>query len=94
MKIIGNFHSNKNEWKFPLIQQCLLLDTVPGRQCMASCFMLLKQFEDVLVYFNSIKVKKNGTKNNEKTGVGNPRIILHKTKTFTVKSINCTVLAL
>jgi len=30
-------------------------DTIPGRQCMASCFYLLKQFEDVLIYFNSIK---------------------------------------
>merc|ERR1719502_1783702 len=29
-------------------------DTIPGRQCMASCFFLLKQFEDVLVYFKSI----------------------------------------
>ena len=31
------------------------LDTIHGRQCMASCFFLLKQFEDVLIYFNSIK---------------------------------------
>lgn len=30
-------------------------DTIPGRQCMASCFFLLKQFEDVLIYFSSIK---------------------------------------
>ncbi|RKO86192.1 Tetratricopeptide repeat protein 26 [Blyttiomyces helicus] len=30
-------------------------DTIPGRQCMASCFFLLKQFEDVLIYLNSIK---------------------------------------
>jgi len=30
-------------------------DTIPGRQCMASCFFLLKQFEDVLVYLTSIK---------------------------------------
>lgn len=30
-------------------------DTIPGRQCMASCFFLLKQFDDVLVYLNSIK---------------------------------------
>jgi intraflagellar transport protein 56 len=30
-------------------------DTIPGRQCMASCFFLLKQFEDVLVYLKSIK---------------------------------------
>lgn len=25
-------------------------DTIPGRQSMASCFFLLKQFEDVLVF--------------------------------------------
>jgi len=30
-------------------------DTIPGRQCMAACFFLLKQFDDVLVYLNSIK---------------------------------------
>ncbi|XP_063444893.1 intraflagellar transport protein 56-like isoform X2 [Mytilus trossulus] len=30
-------------------------DTIPGRQCMSSCFFLLKQFEDVLIYLNSIK---------------------------------------
>jgi len=30
-------------------------DTIPGRQCMASCFMLLRQYEDVLVYLKSIK---------------------------------------
>ncbi|KAG1671654.1 Intraflagellar transport protein 56 [Nymphon striatum] len=30
-------------------------DTIPGRQCMASCFFLLKQFEDVLLYLSSIK---------------------------------------
>lgn len=30
-------------------------DTIPGRQCMASCYFLLKQFEDANVYFNSIK---------------------------------------
>lgn len=30
-------------------------DTIPGRQCMASCFFLLKQFEDVQVFLNSIK---------------------------------------
>ncbi|XP_028671397.1 intraflagellar transport protein 56 [Erpetoichthys calabaricus] len=30
-------------------------DTIPGRQCMASCFFLLKKFEDVLVYLNSVK---------------------------------------
>eukprot|EP00924_Labyrinthula_sp_SR-Ha-C_P008979 snap_masked-scaffold_2-processed-gene-8.5-mRNA-1 protein AED:0.20 eAED:0.20 QI:0/-1/0/1/-1/1/1/0/566 len=30
-------------------------DTIPGRQCMASCFFLLGQFEDVNIYLNSIK---------------------------------------
>ena len=30
-------------------------DTIPGRQCMASCFFLLKQYEDVMVYLNSVK---------------------------------------
>jgi len=31
-------------------------ETIPGRQCMASCFFLLKQFDDVLIYLNSVKV--------------------------------------
>mmetsp|Transcript_35995 Transcript_35995/g.106434 ORF Transcript_35995/g.106434 Transcript_35995/m.106434 type:complete len:556 (-) Transcript_35995:813-2480(-) len=30
-------------------------DTIPGRQCMSSCFFLLKQFDDVLVFLQSIK---------------------------------------
>lgn len=30
-------------------------DTIPGRQCMSSCFFLLKQFDDVLLYLSSIK---------------------------------------
>merc|ERR1712167_34635 len=30
-------------------------DTIPGRQCMASCFFLLRQFDDVLIYLDSIK---------------------------------------
>jgi len=30
-------------------------DTIPGRQCMASCFILLRQFEDVLTYLKSIQ---------------------------------------
>ncbi|XP_059472220.1 intraflagellar transport protein 56 [Neocloeon triangulifer] len=30
-------------------------DTIPGRQCMASCFFLLKQFDDVLLYLSSVK---------------------------------------
>ena len=31
-------------------------DTIPGRQCMASCFFLLKQFDDVNIYMKSIKI--------------------------------------
>ena len=30
-------------------------DTIPGRQCMAQCFFLLKQFDDVLVYLKTIE---------------------------------------
>ena len=30
-------------------------DTIPGRQCMASCFFLLRQFDDVMIYLESIK---------------------------------------
>eukprot|EP00471_Norrisiella_sphaerica_P003952 CAMPEP_0184482854 /NCGR_PEP_ID=MMETSP0113_2-20130426/4445_1 /TAXON_ID=91329 /ORGANISM="Norrisiella sphaerica, Strain BC52" /LENGTH=561 /DNA_ID=CAMNT_0026862857 /DNA_START=81 /DNA_END=1766 /DNA_ORIENTATION=- len=30
-------------------------DTIPGRQCMASLFFLLKQFDDVLIYLKSVK---------------------------------------
>ncbi|XP_066846303.1 intraflagellar transport protein 56 [Anser cygnoides] len=30
-------------------------DTIPGRQCMASCFFLLRQFGNVLIYLNSVK---------------------------------------
>ena len=30
-------------------------DTIPGRQCMASCFFLMKQYTDVIVYLSSIK---------------------------------------
>ena len=26
-----------------------------GRQCMASCYFLMKQFEDVNIYLNSVK---------------------------------------
>ncbi len=32
-------------------------DTIPGRQCMAMCFFLLKQFDDVLIYLKSVKVR-------------------------------------
>lgn len=30
-------------------------DTIPGRQCMASFFFIVKQFEDVLIYLKSVK---------------------------------------
>lgn len=30
-------------------------DTIPGRECMASCFYLINQFEDVNIYLKSIK---------------------------------------
>jgi intraflagellar transport protein 56 len=46
-----------------MAQQCFQLvgtsphecDTIPGRQCMAACFFLMKQFEDVNIYLNSVK---------------------------------------
>eukprot|EP00775_Hariotina_reticulata_P003826 gene3826-4084_t len=34
-------------------------DTIPGRQAMASCFFLLKQFEDVLVFLNASRSIKS-----------------------------------
>lgn len=37
------------------VANCSECDTIPGRQCMASCFFLLKNFEDVNIYLNSIK---------------------------------------
>ena len=45
-----------------MAQQCFQIvgssssecDTIPGRQSMASCFFLLKQFEDVLTYLKSV----------------------------------------
>lgn len=40
-------------------QSCLLSDTILGRQCMASCFFLLKAFEEVIVYLDSIKVSNS-----------------------------------
>ncbi|XP_007439728.1 intraflagellar transport protein 56-like, partial [Python bivittatus] len=38
-----------------LMQKQMKVDTIPGRQCMASCFFLLRQFDDVLIYLNSVK---------------------------------------
>ena len=58
----GQMHSNQEHLK--IAQQYFQLvgasasecDTIPGRQCMASCFFLLKQFEDVLIYLKSVKM--------------------------------------
>lgn len=59
--IIGQI--NKNEEQLQTAQKHFQLvgasasecDTIPGRQCMASCYFILKQFEDVLIYLRSIK---------------------------------------
>lgn len=58
---VGQLNDSKEHLK--LAQQFFQLvgasasecDTIPGRQCMASCFFLLKQFDDVLIYLNSVK---------------------------------------
>jgi intraflagellar transport protein 56 len=35
-------------------------DTIPGRQAMASCFFLMKLYEDVLVFLNVSAPAKQG----------------------------------
>lgn len=58
---IGQATGSRDHMK--IAQQCFQLvgtsahecDTIPGRQCMASCFYLMRQFEDVNIYLNSIK---------------------------------------
>lgn len=49
-------HIRKSQEFFQLVgasaNEC---DTIPGRQCMASCLFLMKQFDDVLIYLKSIK---------------------------------------
>lgn len=49
-------HLNQARHLFQLVgasaSEC---DTIPGRQSMASCFFLLRQFDDVLVYLKSIR---------------------------------------
>jgi intraflagellar transport protein 56 len=58
---IGQQTGNREHLK--MAQQCFQLvgtsahecDTIPGRQCMASCYFLMKQFEDVNIYLNSVK---------------------------------------
>lgn len=36
-------------------------DTIMGRQCMSICFFLLRQFDDVLIYLESIKAYAEGS---------------------------------
>lgn len=58
---IGQSTGSRDHLK--MAQQCFQLvgtsahecDTIPGRQCMASCFFLMRQFDDVAIYLNSIK---------------------------------------
>ncbi|THD27062.1 Tetratricopeptide repeat protein 26 [Fasciola hepatica] len=58
---LGQEHGSREHLK--LAQQYFQLvggsasecDTISGRQCMSSCFFLLRQFDDVLIYLNSIK---------------------------------------
>jgi intraflagellar transport protein 56 len=60
---LGQSAGSREREHLKLAQQCFQLvgtsahecDTIPGRQCMASCFYLMKQFEDVNIYLNSIK---------------------------------------
>ncbi|CAH8440964.1 unnamed protein product [Heterobilharzia americana] len=59
--ILGQEHGSREHLK--MAQQYFQLvggsasecDTISGRQCMSSCFFLLRQFDDVLIYLNSIK---------------------------------------
>jgi len=58
---LGQSTGNREHLK--MAQQCFQLvgtsahecDTIPGRQCMASCYFLMRQFEDVNIYLNSVK---------------------------------------
>lgn len=58
---LGQAQGNREHLK--MAQQCFQLvgtsahecDTIPGRQCMASCYFLMRQFEDVNIYLNSVK---------------------------------------
>ncbi|XP_050670755.1 intraflagellar transport protein 56 isoform X1 [Leptidea sinapis] len=57
------FNETADEEQMKLAQQSFHIvgssasecDTIPGRQCMASSYFLAGQFEEVLVYLNSIK---------------------------------------
>lgn len=55
-------------------------DTIPGRQCMAQCFFLLKQFDDVLVYLRTID-KYFGMDDNFNWDLGVSSAAAHEYKT-------------
>merc|ERR1711871_236900 len=45
-------------------------DTIPCRQCMASCFFLLRQFEDVMIYLKSVETyQRNSDEFNNNYGM-------------------------
>jgi len=45
-------------------------DTIPGRQCMASCFFLLRQFDDVMIYLKSVETyQRNSDEFNNNYGM-------------------------
>ncbi|VEL10855.1 unnamed protein product [Protopolystoma xenopodis] len=58
---IGQEHNSREHLR--LAQQYFQLvgasvsecDTLTGRQCMSSCFFILRQFKDVVIYLKSIK---------------------------------------
>lgn len=47
--------SKRNQLGQTDVSQYPILKCRPTSRCMASCFFLLRQFEDVLVYLKSIK---------------------------------------
>jgi len=58
---LGNMEQSKEHLKtaqqyFQVVgQSATECDTIPGRQCMASCYFLLNQWDDVMLYLSSIK---------------------------------------
>jgi len=58
---LGNLEQSKDHLKtaqqyFQVVgQSATECDTIPGRQCMASCYFLLNQWDDVMLYLSSIK---------------------------------------
>jgi intraflagellar transport protein 56 len=62
-------------------------DTIPGRQCMVSCFYLLDQFEDAYIY--PISIKQNV--HHEDDFTWNFSISLYTTGPVTSHSTHCYV---